>query len=61
VLLAEAGFVSDLAPPMLIMGRGALINTLEMQRLVIPLETEFGPIEVHVALKMAQEALRRAA
>jgi chemotaxis protein CheX len=61
VLLAEAGFVSDLAPPMLIMGRGALINTLDMQRLVIPLETDFGPIEVHVALKMAQEALRRAA
>src|SRR6202165_6075869 len=54
VLLAEAGFTSDLAPPMLIMGRGALINTLDMQRLVIPLETEFGAIEVQVALKMAE-------
>jgi chemotaxis protein CheX len=61
VLLAEAGFTSDLAPPMLIMGRGALINTLDMQRLVIPLETEFGAIEVQVALKMAEVVHRAAA
>jgi chemotaxis protein CheX len=53
VLLAEAGFTSDLTPPMLIIGRGTMINTLDMQRLVIPLETEFGPIEVQVALKVA--------
>ncbi len=53
VLLAEAGFTSDLTPPMLILGRGTMINTLDMQRLVIPLETEFGAIEVQVALKVA--------
>lgn len=51
VLLAEAGFPSDLAPPMLVVGRGTMISTLDMQRLVIPLETEFGRIEVQVALK----------
>jgi hypothetical protein len=38
---------------MLILGRGTMLTTLDMQRLVIPLETEFGPIEVQVALKEA--------
>jgi chemotaxis protein CheX len=53
VLLAEAGFTSDLTPPMLILGRGTMINTLDMQRLVIPLETDCGPIAIQVALKLA--------
>jgi chemotaxis protein CheX len=61
VLLAEAGFTSDLTPPMLLLGRGTVINTLGMQRLVIPLETEFGAIEVQVALKMADAASHRVA
>src|SRR5450759_2948024 len=56
VLLSEAGFTSDLTPPMLLRGRGTVSNTLGMQRLVIPLETEFGAIEVQVALKMADAA-----
>ena len=61
VLLADAGFPSDLAPPMLLVGRGTLISTLDVQRLVIPVETEFGKIEVQVALKLSEEAARRAA
>jgi chemotaxis protein CheX len=61
VLLADAGFTSDLAPPMLIVGRGALINTLDMQRLVIPLETGCGALEVQVALKLSDAAAKRAA
>jgi chemotaxis protein CheX len=58
VLLAEAGYPSDLAPPMLIVGRGTLVTTLDMQRLVIPLETEFGKIEIQVALRLTQGATR---
>jgi chemotaxis protein CheX len=61
VLLAEAGFTSDLTPPMLLLGRGTMINTLDMQRLIIPLETEFGAIEIQVALKMAEASARHAA
>ena len=61
VLLADAGFPSDLAPPMLLVGRGALISTLDVQRLVIPVETEFGKIEVQVALKLSGEAAKHAA
>ncbi len=61
VLLAEAGFPSDLAPPMLIVGRGTMLSTLDVQRLVIPLETEFGPIAIQVALKESAGAARRVA
>jgi len=60
VLLAEAGFPSDLAPPMLIVGKGTLLSTLDVQRLVIPLESEFGSIEVQVALKENASARRAA-
>jgi chemotaxis protein CheX len=60
-LLSEAGFPSDLAPPMLIVGRGTMISTLDVQRLVIPMETEFGQIEIQVALKLTGSAARRVA
>jgi chemotaxis protein CheX len=58
VLLAEAGYPSDLAPPMLIVGRGTLVSTLDMQRLVIPLETDFGKIEIQVALRLTHGSSR---
>jgi chemotaxis protein CheX len=61
VLLAEAGFPSDLAPPMLLIGRGTMVSTLDVQRLIIPLQTEFGRVEVQVALKESAAATRRAA
>jgi chemotaxis protein CheX len=61
VLLAEAGYPSDLAPPMLLVGRNTLISTLDVQRLVIPLETDLGRIEIQVALKLSAAAARRAA
>ena len=61
-LLSEAGFTSDLAPPMLIVGRGSMISTLDVQRLVIPMKTEFGQVEIQVALKLTSAgSVRRAA
>jgi chemotaxis protein CheX len=61
ILLAEAGFPADIAPPMLLVGRNMLISTLDVQRLVIPIETEMGKIEIQVALKISGAAARRAA
>jgi chemotaxis protein CheX len=61
VLLADAGFPSDLAPPMLMIGRGTMVSTLDVQRLVIPLQTEFGNIDVQVALKESSAAASRRA
>ena len=61
VLLTEAGFPSDLAPPMLVVGSNSLISTLDVQRLVIPMETELGKVEIQVALRVASATSRRAA
>ena len=61
VLLSEAGFPSDLAPPMLLVGKGTMISTLDVQRIVVPIVTEFGDIEVQLALKLSSSAARRAA
>jgi chemotaxis protein CheX len=61
VLMAEAGFPSDLAPPMLIIGRGTMVSTLDVQRLIIPIEIEGGSIEIQVALKETAGSQRRAA
>jgi chemotaxis protein CheX len=61
VLLSEAGFPSDLAPPLLLIGKNTLISTLDVQRLVIPMETEFGAIEIQVALKLDGSAVHRQA
>jgi chemotaxis protein CheX len=61
VLLSEAGFASQLAPPMLIIGRNTMISTLDVQRLIIPIETEFGKVEVQVALKQTAAPARRVA
>ena len=61
MLLADAGFPSNLAPPMLIIGRGTMLSTLDVQRLVIPLTTEFGSIEIQVALRQAIGAAQRSA
>ena len=61
VLLSEAGFPSDLAPPMLLVGRNTLISTLDVQRLVIPIETDLGKIDIQVALKFSTATVRRVA
>jgi chemotaxis protein CheX len=61
VLLSEAGFPSDLAPPMLLIGKNTMISTLDVQRLVIPMVTEFGSVEVQVALKLSGATAKRAA
>ena len=50
-LLAEAGFPSSLAPPLLMLGRGRMVSRIDQQRLVIPLETPLGPINIQVVLR----------
>jgi CheY-specific phosphatase CheX len=46
---------------MLIVGRNTMISTLDVQRIVIPMETELGKIEVQVALKLTAAPARRVA
>ena len=49
--LAEAGFESNISPPTMIVGKGTLISTLDFERLQVPLETELGTIQIHLALR----------
>lgn len=50
--LETAGFPCTIAPPSVISGRGVMISTLSIKRLVIPLEMEgIGSVQIHVALR----------
>jgi chemotaxis protein CheX len=51
VRLSEAGYVSNISPPTLIVGQGVTISTLDFGRIVVPLHTEAGDITVHLALR----------
>lgn len=50
-LLAAEGYVSQISVPTLIIGVDVQISTLDFQRLVVTLLTDYGPLEVHVALR----------
>jgi chemotaxis protein CheX len=54
VLLAEAGFPSNITPPALVLGKGTQVTTLDLNRLVFPLETPVGTLEIQVVLKANQ-------
>jgi chemotaxis protein CheX len=49
--LEESGFVCRIAPPSVIVGRGVIISTVDIERLVIPLHTQYGDLEISVALR----------
>jgi chemotaxis protein CheX len=51
VLLERAGVRAEIAPPMLICGRGGLMSSLEIPRLMVPLHTGEGDIDLQVALR----------
>jgi chemotaxis protein CheX len=51
--LAEEGIHTIINPPLVLVGRGARLSTVEIQRLVVPLTTTFGDIKLHVALREA--------
>jgi chemotaxis protein CheX len=51
VKLAAAGYEATISPPTLLTGAGAVINTLDYARLVVPLTGECGKITIHLALR----------
>ena len=51
--LAEDGIETIINPPLVLAGCGARLSTVEIQRLVVPLATEFGDVKLHVALREA--------
>lgn len=55
-MLERAGYNSTIAPPSVISGRGLMISTLAIKRLVIPVETDLGTLTIHVALQDQRES-----
>jgi chemotaxis protein CheX len=51
VKLSENGYQSTISPPTLITGKGIQVSTLDFSRIIVPLETELGSLEVHLALR----------
>lgn len=49
--LAGAGYEVNISPPTLIQGKGAIISTLDFDRLVVPLATDLGDITIHLAVR----------
>jgi chemotaxis protein CheX len=51
VKLADAGYESTISPPTLVVGKGIQISTLDRPRLVVPFNSESGPVVIHLALR----------
>src|SRR6266700_4754303 len=51
VLLERAGVRAEIAPPMLIVGQGGLMSSLDIPRLMVPLGTTAGAIDMQIALR----------
>jgi chemotaxis protein CheX len=49
--LSELGYTTNITPPLLLLGPGAKISAVDIQRLVVPLTTNQGVVTVHVALR----------
>ena len=49
--LEREGYVCKISPPTLVSGKGVYISTLDFHRLIMPIHTEFGDLEINVALK----------
>lgn len=48
--LERLGLQTDITPPTIMIGRKARLSTLALPRFVIPLESPFGPLNLHVAI-----------
>jgi len=53
IALADEGIETTINPPLVLVGRGARLSTVEIQRLVVPLTTAHGEVKLHVALREA--------
>lgn len=51
VVLGEKGFQTVIAPPAIILGHETTLSTLALQRLVLPVETPLGVVELQLAAK----------
>lgn len=60
IKLSQAGFESTISPPTLVVGKGITISTLDRPRLIVPFNSECGPIIIHLALRESISTLNAA-
>lgn len=53
IALERNGFPSDMSPPVLLLGKGSSIATLNLTRLVVPLVVSSGQFTIDIAVKEA--------
>ncbi|HNA87848.1 MAG TPA: chemotaxis protein CheX [Anaerolineales bacterium] len=51
IRFSESGYKSNISTPTVLNGNGVEISTLDFPRIVVPLETQFGMLTVHLALR----------
>lgn len=51
IRFSEAGYKSNISTPTVLNGNGVEISTLDFPRIVVPLDTKFGTMTVHLALR----------
>ena len=51
VKLSASGYESTISPPTLVVGKGITISTLDRPRLVVPFQSDYGSITIHLALR----------
>jgi chemotaxis protein CheX len=51
VKLFNAGYRVDISPPTVITGKAVKISTLDFSRIVVPLKTDLGMMEIHLAVR----------
>ncbi|MBK6320571.1 MAG: chemotaxis protein CheX [Dehalococcoidia bacterium] len=51
IALEKNGFPSDMSPPVLLLGKGSTIATLNLTRLLVPLVVSFGEFTIDIAVK----------
>ena len=51
VKFSQSGFEANISPPMVIVGKGVQVSTLDFPRIVVPFETDLGRMTVHLALR----------
>lgn len=49
--LSEAGYQTSIDAPTVLTGVGTMVSTVDLPRLVIPLTSDIGALEIHVALR----------
>lgn len=52
--LAQSGYHADISVPTMIVGKGSRISTFDIDRLIVPLQTEFGIVSLTLALRESQ-------